>query len=824
MIPRTLGHPRARRYALFLAAAYLTFVGGTLTTDFRAGMRVAYHAVMTLGLGAWLVGRIRRRDFPVTVLDGPFLVLFAVYTLATIFAVDPRVSVEVLWRIFAHIVLFYAIVDLVRKQGMRAVLEPVYLVAGVVVIVGFVELAAWYFGLSFLPVGGQSWWEIGGLRRPIPPALHRPTIPLNVSTWLAAYLAMLIPPALAWALSTRTRDVRQGFALWIVGAFVLEVATLSRGGLLSLGVSLPTFGGLILLGSPQMKERLRAPRVWVPLGAAAAAAIAVGGLAMRARFAHAVEGVNSERLDLWRSGVLIGLDNPITGVGPYGYGRALRSYRDPTVTRDHLTAPHNVVLLAWSEAGLPGVLAYALLAAAAAWAAFRRWRAASGAERVRVSGVIAGLVGFAAQNMVDNFSYLLVLLPAMGLLALIVHRQPGLATEDRGRGRTIPAVVLVITLIGGVGWAVSDAAQLRFSRALRLAWEGGLPAAVEELDEAHRIDPAMGMYVAQRAYYLGVLAVHDPALRPAALTAHEAALALDPTYAVGYADAAMLAFEGGDARRAADEMARAVAIEPEEAVYHLWLGRFREALGEDEEAGVAYADALDLAPVWAASPFWDETAIREEVREAYLGAHGLVGIPLDDLAGLPQECWDAAGGLPGGEYESVGQEMTCEGEVALRLEGDPVGALARFDEALEANSRLGEAYVGRAEARLVMGDEMGAERDALTGRFLGSRRANFVLGQIEEARGDLDAAERAYIRGGPLRLDPAGYEVAVYHRQGQLDLLPGFAAPGPGAYALESWEALARLYEEQGRVEEADEVRARIDAWEPYRAASQPRP
>jgi O-antigen ligase/tetratricopeptide (TPR) repeat protein len=824
MALRILSHPRARRYALFLAAAYLTFVGGTLTTDFRAGTRVVYHAVMTLGLGVWLVGRIRRRDFPATALDGPFLVLFAVYALATVFAVDPRVSVEVLWRIFVHILLFYAIVDLARRHGARTVLEPVYLVAGVVVVVGFVELAAWYFGLSFLPVGGQSWWEIGGLNNPIPPTLHRPTIPLNVSTWLAAYLAMLIPPALAVALSTRTRDVQQGFALWIVGAFVLEVATLSRGGLLSLAVSLPLFGGLILLGSPQMRERLSAPRVWVPLGAAVAVAIAAGGLAMKARFAHAAEDVNSERLDLWRSGVLIGLDNPITGVGPYGYGRALRSYRDPTVTRDHLTAPHNVALLAWSEAGLPGVLAYALLAATAAWAGFRRWRAASGAERVRVSGMIAGLVGFAAQNMVDNFSYLLVLLPAMGLLALIVHRQPGVATEDKRLKRTIPAALLVITLIGGLGWAASDAAQLRFSRALRLAWEGGLPAAVEELDAAHRIDPAMGMYVAQRAYYLGVLATDDPAIRPAALVAQEEALALDPTYDVGYADAAMLAFEGGDARRAADEMARAVAIEPEEAIYWLWLGQFREALGEDGAAGAAYADALDLAPVWAVSPFWDETAIREEVREAYLEAHGLADIPLDGLSGLPPECWDAAGGSLVGEYESAAQEMACEGEVALRLEGDPVGALARFDEALEANSRLGEAYVGRAEARLVMGDEAEAERDALTGRFLSSRRANFVLGQIEEARGDLDAAERAYMRGGPLRLDPSGYEVAVYYRQGQLDLLPGLIAPGPGAYALESWEALARLYEEQGRVEEADEVRARIDAWEPYRAASQPQP
>jgi tetratricopeptide (TPR) repeat protein/O-antigen ligase len=807
---------RWRGRLITLAVLYFTFLGGTFITDQRLWPRIAHHAIVTLILAVWVVTLLRRgRSLPATPLDWPILVTFLVNVLATVFAVDPRVSVEALWQLGVHVLFFYLIVDLMRAYRPRVILEPVFFAAAVVVLVGVFEFVSWYFGLGWLPIFRHGWFELGGLRDPIPPVIYRLSFTLTVSTFLSGYLALLIPVGLAWALATRVKDTRRGLILWLVGALVVEGLSFSRGGLLSLAVSLPAVVLLVLASVPGWRERAaRLLRDWRVCAALVGVVVIVALLGLgwaRQNLAGHRSG-DVQRLDLWRSAWQIGLSDPLTGVGPGGYGRALRLYRNPQITRDHITTPHNVPFLIWAQAGLPGILALAWLIGAAAWAGYRRWRAADGPDRIRLAGVCAALLGFAAHNLFDTLTATPITLPVLALVGYLVTP---LAVENHRpvlpRRWPVPAALLALLALSAVGWAFSDWAQYHFARSIRLADSGDLRGALDAIEAAQRIDPAMGFYAAQRAQYVGQLAAGDDAHLPDALAAYEAALAREGTYDLMRANYAMLLAGSGGPAAARQEMEQAARIRPRNPHYHLWVGALAEEMGDRASAEQAYRDALALRPEWATSRYWDTTPVREGVRVSFLETEGIAALPLDALAALPAECWPVAAGDDPPEGDPL-----CAGEVALRLDGDPGAALTWLDGAVAANRADGRAYALRAEAHLALDDPASAGHDARMALFLGEARANIVLGKIAEAEGDLDAAAWAYEIGGPLTVQLQGWDVAVYARRGSLMLLPLLDAPGPSRYDFASWVALAELYTRQGRVDEAGGVYDVILALDPY--------
>ncbi len=817
---------RWRHWGVTLAVVYLTLVGGTLTTDFNAWTRIAHHALLTVLLGGWLFSLLRRgQGFPAMPLDGPLAAQFLVYGLATASAVDVRHSAEGLWLVGVHVLLFFVAVDLMRTYGPRAVIEPVLFTASVVVLVGLIEFAGWYFGLPILPHFRQGWFPIGGLRNPLPPIVYRLSFTLNVSTWLAVYLATLIPVGLAWAVSTSTRQTRHALALWLAGALVVLGMAFSRGGLLSLGVSSVVFGILIIVGRAgwwmRLLDWLRGWRGWVAVGVAV---VGIAGLAWgwTSQDMGGHRAGDRQRIDLWRSAWRIGLEDPVTGVGPRGFGRALRAVRDPSVTEDHMTTPHNAALLAWSEAGLPGVVALGWLVSAAGWLGWRRWREADGPEKMRVAGAVAGLAGFATYNLVDNFVATPVLLPVI-MLAAYLARPPG--NRERATGpprRLIPAGALALVVIAAVAWGAADTAQVHFSRAIRLARTGDHPAALDAIETARRIDPAMGMYAAQKAQILGEMAARDGAYLPAALDAYETAFGFESTSDILRASYAALLAQAGDTPGALEEMQAAARIRPSESVYTLWVGRYREALGEGEAAQEAYREALRLRGEWAASPFWEESALRRAARNAHLASLGLAAERLREVDALPAVCWGVPADPQPDTEATPPSALACLSRARLALEGDAAGALALAEQTVLADGGLADGYLARAEARLALGDEAAAERDARIALFLGSREAYGLLGRLAETRGDWQAAEEAYQQGGPLIVQLQGYDVAVYGRRGDLRLLPRLDAPGPSRYSLASWLALARLLEAQGRADDAASVYRAIRTVDPYYDAALP--
>jgi len=802
-----------RAIGLTLFFLYFAFIGGTFITEQRFYPRIIHHVIVTALLGGWVINLlVKRRAFPSTPLDFPVLAALAAYIIATIFAADPRVSMEGLWLACVHALMLYFVVDVMRALSPRMVLEPMYFTAGIVVFVGLAEFVSWYTGLPIIPIFGEGWWSIGGLQQPLPPGIHRLTVPLNVSTSLAAYLGMLIPVAAAWGFASSRKQTRQMVSLWVVGALVVLLLTLSRGGLLSLGTGIIVLVVLIVTGLPEIRRQLAAYfkdwRTWAAVGVVG---LGLGGLLISVwsrRWMPGVRGGDSVRFDLWQAAWNIIRRFPITGVGPGGYGRFLREYRNPLITGDHLNSPHNVLLYIGSEAGVLGLLTFGSVVAAVVVVAVRRLRSADGPDRLRVAGVIAGLAGFSAQSMFDNFTSTPLVLPVIVLVAYLVepYTRVGVPEKVDKKPGPAPLVVLAAIALSAAAWVVSDMAQYQFEQAIRT--DASAEEALEAVERAQRVDPAMRLYGIQRAQILGRLADEDPAYLPDAIRAHEEVIEAGTTYDVFYANYAALLAQNGEYDAAFEVMSRAAAILPTEPEYRLWSAEYAELAGQDAAAKSLYEDVLLSQPGWVTSTYWQKTALRQEMHREAIERLGVDGY---DLSDVNTACLSI-------RVEDVREprELECEAYLLWQLDNDPNSALVSLTDAIAQYPEEVPLYQARAEVNAALGNYDQAEYDARVARFLGSGRGNYVLGLVAEERGEIDRAVDYYIKAGPIVTQITGWSFAVYGRPANIYLLPQLDAPRLNGYDVQSWLALVDLYGSEDRLDDIDAVVSFVEEIDPY--------
>jgi len=827
-----------RRHLILAVFLYFTFIGGSFYSDLNFGLRVLNQVVVTALLGAWLAGRLRRgRPLPPTPLDGPILAWVAAHFLAAVFGLSPRFSLEKTWTVVVHALAFYLLVDLRRRGWTQEVARGLYLSAGVVCLVGLAEFACWYFGLPLLPQFVQGWPEIGGLERPFPPTLYRLNFTLNGATPLAAYLALLIPPALAIRLTARRKDDRQAILLWLVLAVVVEGLSFSRGGVLALLVSLPLTGLGWWYARPRQRGVLR--RLWRTRRAAIVGgllvALVLAALAGRVWLGRVVGRSHSVRfrLTLWSVAWRTFLEHPLTGVGPYNFGRGLLRRNDPALPRAQVFTAHNLYLNTAAELGLVGLVAGGWLI----WAAGRAWlaryrRASSDGERLQVAAVGAALAGFAAQSLVDTFTATPHVLPVLALGAFALTggaAEPGRRDAVAGVRRAGPALALALLALYAAGLAWADVAQFHFQRSVDLAGRGDLDGAVAEAELARRTDPAMPLYTFQKAYLLGQMADRpEAAVEAAAL--YRAGLGAEPVGGRQEANLAAVLWRAGDRTGAVEAMARAASTDPD-PIHLVNLGFFYEETGDPDRAVAAYGMALSLAPELADSEFWQADPGRADLwpqvlARAEAALEGSAEVARFHLRlALARADWTAVAR----HARSVLQEepRDCEALSALaraRLEmGDigEAGDLAR--QALSAGRPCGPAYLVRGQVRYAEGDPGAAEVDWRTALFLGQRRAAYHLGRLYEARGDGAMAARFYA----LALSPSpiqvNVEITLYDRRAVFDLLPPLFHIGVGPEEAQPWLELARLREEQGDLDAARRVYQVLLSEDPYLQAAQER-
>ncbi|HVC10319.1 MAG TPA: O-antigen ligase family protein [Burkholderiales bacterium] len=213
----------------------------------------------------------------------------------------------------------------------------------------------------------------------------------SVGAWLAAKQGM-------------PRSVRAA-SLALPLVFVLSAyATLNRTVWIGFAAQLAVLGAL-LLGRPEFKARRADPR-WRRLTALAAVGIAVAGAGMTLyiqsdRFEHGWSRslAGDLRLELWPYVVHRIEQRPWTG---YGFGRGI--LRHDLYAEFHngaLWHPHNLILTAGVELGLPGIALLLVLLGATVRAG---WRLAADRNDVAAAcgaAVIAVVVGMFVRNMTD---------------------------------------------------------------------------------------------------------------------------------------------------------------------------------------------------------------------------------------------------------------------------------------------------------------------------------------------------------------------------------------------------------------------------------------
>jgi O-antigen ligase len=211
---------------------------------------------------------------------------------------------------------------------------------------------------------------------------------------VALYLEPIAAVALGFFLFAYSSQSR-----WIAAAvlvFVLPalVCTLSRGALLA--------GAVLALVAVLSVRDLR-----LRLGLLAAAI--VGALALSrvpfvaARLAHQLDphyATLALRLAIWKVTLRMLSDHPVFGAGISGYQAVMAHYR----TRNLHPEPyaHNIFLTTWSEVGLIGMLAFAVILFGLMWRAWRSVGSARDMARPLLWGLFAAWVVFVVHGLVDS--------------------------------------------------------------------------------------------------------------------------------------------------------------------------------------------------------------------------------------------------------------------------------------------------------------------------------------------------------------------------------------------------------------------------------------
>ncbi|MBL8163776.1 MAG: O-antigen ligase family protein, partial [Anaerolineae bacterium] len=781
------------RLAFISLAIYFVLVGGGAYYATIFPVRVLHHAFVTILLGLWLFGRVRRgQGLPHTPLNRPILALVAVWVISALFSADPRMAVEHLWFPFTHLMMFYTLVDLFQRGRERLVLETQFMLAAMVVFISGIELASWYFGLGIIPGSEIGWANVMGPGAWLPLEWLRVSLALNVSTLVAGYVAPLVTLAAVWGLTTRRRDFRTVLLILAALLLVILLLTFSRGGLLSVLAAAGTVIAFRVAQAEQVTRRIGGR--WLALGGMAAAVLFVSGY-MIFSITEARSGNRGDegRLDMWQSAAEITRDDPLTGVGPGLYGRTFRLYRDPAIAQDKLASAHNAYLNTAAETGLPGILVSLWLGVTFIWAWYQQWKqAGSDPQRRRLEGALAALIGMGVHSLVDVFTTTPIVLLMLVLAVYCVasrQRETSAALRQPLLARLSAITALLVILGYGALFIQFDRAQAAYQGSLRLNEN-----AADRIAEAQTIDPAMRLYALQATYITG-----QSGTEAEAVEAYQNALGLEPTWDVGWMNLAALQQQAGDLPNALESLARAMQINGRTSAPLRWAELAESTGAADDEAIIAaYRQYMDFDAILPLSAFWQETALRREALERYLQER-----PLDDQYRIvrvfdPQR---AAALVPA--QPSRASEWWVVGEAAL-LAGDTENAADAFSQAIVLAPTNGDYYASRA--RSTMGtNRAAAERDLKLALLLGTvaEYPNAIWAELET---DEERATTLRTNALPPQRNVQEFAAVLFSRPALFEVVAEMGRIGPGRAAMQPWYTLAEQYLENGLIEDAKNV------------------
>jgi tetratricopeptide (TPR) repeat protein/O-antigen ligase len=785
-------------------------------------MLFVYLVIVSLWL---LTLRRKKRPFPSSVIDIPLALLAGLALLATVFSIEPWLSLQDLPLYFVYAMVYYLVIDRLRA-GWKAstILNSLVMAARIVCVVAILEYLSWYFGLPLFDDFQQGWWSVGGWRNPLPPDLYRLTHTLYNPNRLASFLSSTLPVSLALAMQARSRTVRILNVMWMVLMVGVLLLTFSRGGLLGAAGGILTF---VLITKPgrgtAVVEKSKPVRLdrWLLLSLVVAAAVMVIAVLAIAPNLLRPAGIQF-RVSVWQATLQMIRDQPLTGIGPRAFGINILHYWNPQnypVPKTAMAA-HNILLHTAAEIGVPGALVLAGAFLLVLRAGHRQIQGLSRQRALLVSASMAGLVAFAIHGMVDHLLPVPAAVVPVLALAAICSAEP--IRERRRVHRLLTpgrALLLVLAVAGWMIWYLFGMSRFGvvFADALAQEW----PSAAERLESLPKGVLPDSFREFQRGVIYGNLALRNPD-NPSldmAIKAYEQGLSIVPEYLPAHANLIALYGRQGDvgAEQRAFENAYSISGTPAtQTLYLVNRGLLYEEEGKETEATAAYADALALSPPAAGSVFWSETEWRRqhwmeilEQARAYIQ-----GAPDADRAAFRTALLEyyagdtdsAARALAGDEPSTLLAQVRIE-------EGKLEEAIQILDQVTSQSAGRPSPllYLLRGQAKLLLGEEERAEQDLKTAAFLGNRRAYYYLGRLALSKGDAAAAIALYRHSLTVPhnlLEVNSRYSSIAFRQGGIansNLLPRAALP-PSLEMANVYLELAELYLSQGEDGAAVEI------------------
>ncbi len=234
--------------AFFLTFAVTPIVWSPLNYElFEYNKMMLVYLLTVVIVSTWIVkmAKEKRLILKRTPLDIPLLLFLAANFLSTVFSIDKHVSIwgyysrsnGGLLSIICYILLYYALVSNYDSQGIKKFFKAIF--------IGGVVASLWaipeHFGVSpsCLLLTGQptaSCW--------VQDVQARVFSTLGQPNWLAAYLAMLIFPALYFLQTAKTLVQRVSWIVLLTIYYLAFTFTYSRGGTFGLIAGLLVYLGL----------------------------------------------------------------------------------------------------------------------------------------------------------------------------------------------------------------------------------------------------------------------------------------------------------------------------------------------------------------------------------------------------------------------------------------------------------------------------------------------------------------------------------------------------------------------------------------------------
>jgi len=761
--------------AIFLLLTYFTVLGGTIAGTLTFPLLLISQGLALIVLMGWALRKAwEGKTLPRTPLDLPLLLFLMANVASTTFSIDRRLSLETLSYLFAFMLIYYLLTDLLLEGWItETFIRALMMSSIIVIIVAFLEVSTKYLNLSSISrdLGG----DIAAPAMLLTGQRERFAMHANV---LGHYMAMLLPLSLCWIPRVRSWPARIGLLVWVGSAAAVIASTSSRGalmglvgGLLTLGVlvSLPKWGLIMSAGA-----RIQGSR-WVIsiLGLASMAILlVVAGLGVQ-WLVRLRPGTIGWRLQVWQNALETMGQRPLLGGGPGTFGVSYYTTPHHGPWKESVDHAHNSLLNLGVEIGLLGLLASASLVGIAAFASWRR-AAGRDSEWLMAASAASGIAALLLSDIFDvSWVAPLITVHLALFMAIVVST---LCRSGRTVAKHLAILPLIATLTLAGFWAWIDVGHYFATRSIETIRQGDLPLALRNIDRAVSVDPAFTLYRLQRGRMEGYLATESerPTGVESATADYKAHMAHGGDTALNNSDLAWLYAEDGQLKPAISHMRRALSLAPRNSTYHLNLGYLLEAQGDLDGASAEYATALALNPAQIESGFWQASAFRRSTIPPLLQQAAQLTptlapeqVPLSraQLAYYAHDLATATRILA--DLDGSPLAHLLEGRIAEE-QGDYPSALAHIERALEGDRSLRNAYLELGRVYFQLGEENQAKAALRIAIALGLREAEAFMGEIAYQEGDISTAIKGYEAGltPPCNLPPTQYLGASlgYHR------------------------------------------------------------